>query len=436
MSQEQHTEKINEINTGILQRMSDVPTTYYFPDYIFNDNEKCSLVGMFSHIYLNHTEELNRRRRATYSITRSYPNNQNQNLNNPIQSPYQLVNPIQEKGVVTFRQDRSEAIAPSRVLYGIVAAYTQNAVTDGKQILKSDDDRLTGVTIKDPVLAVTLGSLQGSAILFRSSPQLDERMVFGVTGVWQNSTCCTYYSLDGVDSKSKLVHSSRGSLAQLRGALDGYIIGNYLTKVSTKPTKLSTILKSYYSRPHLTVNDFVSYCDRGNHKPTSQDMTDVANNYKTLYSVKIEQEFDWINNGFTGALDKAAVVQGNFVIDRTKLLLIRDYSTHTDKTCNQVRPSTNMDKNSPSDTPADVIFVVDPKSQYINKTMSIIAEASGRLNRISKYSGRVSVFVNTNSRSNVELPGSSGGWPLSAWIYNSSSLGSVMCQTDTNSKFR
>lgn len=94
-----------------------------------------------------------------------------------------------------------------------------------------------------------------------------------------------------------------------------------------------------------------------------------------------------------------------------------------------------MDKNSPSDTPADVIFVVDPKSQYINKTMSVIAEVSGRLNRISKYGGRVSVFVNTNSRSNVELPGSSGGWPLSAWIYNSSSLGSVMCQTGTESMF-
>lgn len=104
--------------------------------------------------------------------------------------------------------------------------------------------------------------------------------------------------------------------------------------------------------------------------------------------------------------------------------------------CNEARPSTNLDKSSPSETPADIIFVVDPKSQFLDRTLSIISEISSRVHRVSKYSGRVSVFANTMSRSNVELPGSSGGWPLSAWIYNSSSLGSVMCQIvpDYNSK--
>lgn len=316
MDQQTHTQHLATINTAILGKMADVPTQYYFPDYIFTDDEKCSLVWMFSHIYLNNSASAFRRKRATYNIPRSnqvtsnYNNNNNKNNNigvQPTVNPF--VNPIQEKGVVTLRQDRVEAISPALVLYGVVAGLTTSPVLDGKSITKLNDDRLQGVTLKDHVLAVTLASLQGSAILSQISMGLDEKLIFGAAGTWQNSTCCTYYALDGVESKSKLEFSSRGSLAQIRGALDGYVIGNYLKNVAVKPTKLSTILKSYYSRPHITSGDFVSYCDRAIRKPTTTDLSDVSNAYRTIYSVVSSDNFDWLNHGFTSALDKAASVQ-------------------------------------------------------------------------------------------------------------------------------
>ena len=94
-----------------------------------------------------------------------------------------------------------------------------------------------------------------------------------------------------------------------------------------------------------------------------------------------------------------------------------------------------MDQNAPCETPSDLIFVLDPKQENLNKTAQIVDDIISKVNKIGRYAGTISVFVNSNSNKNmVQMPNGPGGWPLAALIFNSTNIGSVSCAFQQDSK--
>ncbi|OTF82097.1 hypothetical protein BLA29_001618 [Euroglyphus maynei] len=400
-----------EIDTKILGLSTLVETDYYFPDSIYSSEELCTMLYMFSHIFLNTTDQMmhNRYRRGVYVFDQPYDS---RGTNGMINARTQYAE-IREKGVVTFRQNNQEAIAPSKVLIGILSGLTKNPHTSSKEIAPGLN---MDVSFKDHLLATTLANMPGTAVFYQSNTndRFNEKFIFGVTGEWVDGTCCNHYAIkDPVSSLATLQFSNRGSLAQIRGALDGYIIGNHLRKFDSTKMRLSNILRSYYSVPHSRSGKNqdlgISYCDRGVEKPVQNDLNNEIITYSQIY--KFLQDLEGMNpqiNSFTAVLDRAPQTQS--------------------------KPTT-LDQNAPCETPSDLIFVVDPKQENFNKTALLVDEIVSKVNKIGRYAGTVSVFVNSNSNKNmVQMPTGPGGWPLSALIFNSTNIGSVSCAFRQDSK--
>lgn len=421
---------------------------YYFPDSVYNDDELCTMLFMFSHIFLNNTHEqsnnVRRNRRATYQFQRSQTSNSPVNSafldNQPIRGNQENVGLIQEKGIVSFRLDKTEAIAPAKVLIGIIAGFTDNAVLSGKAIsAKLNSEMSVDVTLKDTVLAATFGQMMGTASFFDfgTNNNYEQSLIYGVQGTWVNETCCNYYATAGVTNARLLRKSNRGSLAQIRGSLDGYIIGKNLKNVDAKQLRLSTILKSYYSWPHMSTTGNklgVSYCDRRENRPTSTEIADIGNSYNTIFNYVFSKENSAYKGDLIGSyLDKAAgSLQGthffSLLHSTTKLdFILLEF-------CNK-RPTGNLDRNSPLETLADLIFIIDPKAEEMSKTADLISQVISRINKIGRHAGAVSVFVNSNSRLTADLPSGPGGWPLPALVWNSTNIGSTVCQLTTESMY-
>lgn len=425
MEQVQYVGDVARIETEVMGKLAG-PDEYYFPDNIYNEKELCTMLFMFSHIFLNNSRAIQqsaRVRRATYQYQRSQTSNPTHPINSDFLDGAVSVNPIQEKGIVSFRLDSKEAIAPAKVLAGVIAGMTDNVVTSGKAITEKLSPRNTAMaeetTLKDPILAVTFGSLMGPASFYEfasTNPSFDQSLIYGVQGSWVNSTCCTYYAVEGVTDPRALRRSNRGSLAQIRGALDGYLIGRNLKNNIGKDAqqlKLSVILKSYYSWPHVTTGGKkygLSYCDRRDNRPNSQELADVGNAFNLIYNFVSGNE----NSAYKGDLI-------NTFVDRAASL---------QEFCNK-RATGTLDKSSPQDTPADLIFIIDPKSEEMSKTSELINAVISRVNKIGRYAGAVSVFVNSNTKPDAELPQGTGGWPLGALVYNSTNIGAVGCQLKT-----
>ena len=311
-----NVQKRSEIDTKILGTSNLVEMDYYFPDSIYNQEELCTMLYMFSHIFLNTTNNgqmNNRYRRGVYVFNQQNDNSIMTGNNFAQNNQY----PIQEKGVVTFRQNINEAIAPAKVLIGILSGLTKNPVTNGKDIAPS---LTVDVSFVDPFLATTLANMPGTAVFYQSqtNQKFDEKLIFGVNGEWIDGTCCKHYSIkDSIASLEKLRFSNRGSLAQVRGALDGYVIGKHLRKFDSTRMRLSNILRSYYSVPHSRSGKNqdlgISYCDRGNEKPQQNDLSNEINTYSIIYSAL--QDLQGMNvqaNSFASVLDKASQTQSKF----------------------------------------------------------------------------------------------------------------------------
>ncbi len=147
---------------------------YYFPDYVYTEEERCSMFYMLSHNIINTTQP--RRKLVFQSFggrikRQSYPYNQNSQYNqynriqyNPTANPQipiashflntRNASIMKEEGVVSFRAHKTEAIAPARVLIGIIAALAQNVKTQIKEIVGRDVNPEHDKTI-DPLLAMT-----------------------------------------------------------------------------------------------------------------------------------------------------------------------------------------------------------------------------------------------------------------------------------------
>lgn len=222
--------------------------------------------------------------------TRTQNRNQNRN-NQPANGNYlsRDNNETVELGVVSYRNHRDHAIAADRVLHGALAGFL------GVQDLQLFADFFKGDQPEpniqdgnlDAIMLVTLSDLLASG----GSPDKDNGNTnsnpkFGGIGRWasnstnaQRTTCGERYQI--------LKPSRAGTLAQIRGGIDGYAIG---TKIRDNPhifrnLKLSSILRQYYSPRGFgtTVSSDqktggTRFCERG-----VLQNSNVLQNGKTLY---------------------------------------------------------------------------------------------------------------------------------------------------------
>jgi hypothetical protein len=267
---------LDEINTAFLG-FPAIDHNYYFPDYFYTEEERCSMFYMLSHNIINTTKT----RSLVFSpfggrIKRqSYQYNQNSQM--------------KEEGVVSFRAHKNEAIAPARVLIGIIAALAQNVKTQVKEIVGREVNSEHDKTI-DPLLAMTLADLWGSGT---SRPDDDKTYYYGINGEWTSTACTSYYGLTSApaDQFDKVVKFNKGTKAEIRGGIDGYLIGKSLLKLGTdvrSRLKLSTILRSYYSKPKVSKTGAlsVSYCDRNTIQQSMNEIRIAAELYYIILAYK------------------------------------------------------------------------------------------------------------------------------------------------------
>jgi hypothetical protein len=293
---------LDEINTAFLG-FPDIDHHYYFPDYVYTEEERCSMFYMLSHNIIDTTQP-----RILLSGGRtkrqSHQHNQNSQYNQYNRRQYNPQFPVpvasdflktrnasimKEEGVVSFRAHKTEAIAPARVLIGIIAALAQNVQTQVKDVVGGYVDPNYDKPI-DPLLAMTLADLLGTGT---SRPSDEKIYLYGVNGEWTSTACTFYYGLTSVpvNQLDKAVRFNRGTKAEIRGGIDGYLIGKSLLQLETdvrSGLKLSTILRSYYSKPKVSKTDAlsISYCDRNSIKQSLTELTNTAQLYYVIQAYK------------------------------------------------------------------------------------------------------------------------------------------------------
>jgi hypothetical protein len=96
--------------------------------------------------------------------------------------------------------------------------------------------------------------------------------------------------------------------------------------------------------------------------------------------------------------------------------------------------SSALDNDSPCETPSDVIFIIDGQSpDKLKQSGEIVAAVSGSLTNIRAKGGAVSIFLNSQQKSNnpdVRLPTGPGDWPLGAAAFKSTSYGCASCRVN------
>ncbi|CAG2177223.1 unnamed protein product, partial [Oppiella nova] len=152
------------------------------------------------------------------------PIKKGQHINIPVSGPssIKLTRRPREKGVASFRNDKTMAIAANRVLLGtavgLLSPLPKSTHTLIKTIANIDINTNHGIPDGqiDPLLAVTLSDLLGiDAGSGLTIPAGD--VLFGAEGHWNSTACQTSYKL--------MSNGTLATLAELRGGLDGWNIG-------------------------------------------------------------------------------------------------------------------------------------------------------------------------------------------------------------------
>ena len=137
--------------------------------------------------------------------------------------------------------------------------------------------------------------------------------MFGATGAWNSTYCQTEYHLT--------THGHLVTLADLNGAIDGWLLGNKFMSEGgqyLKKLKLSTILKRFYSKDGLTPDCGICSVD---FIPTDviDSIRENAKNYLRQWNQLYNQDnFDfeqlsgyveWNSNQFSQFISKAKSIQ-------------------------------------------------------------------------------------------------------------------------------
>ncbi|XP_074600814.1 uncharacterized protein LOC141854876 [Brevipalpus obovatus] len=306
--------------------LEDVSTTG-LSDTSFTDNERCSLFHMLSY-HLNYTEKYDTYMSSYSSYDRTVQNRQNTNTRYPNMDS-RLRRP-REYGVASFRFDRGQAIAMNRVLLGVIAGYSAGRGIPISTVMTKAQTPIAGrapsqqYKIKtdetiDPLMAVTLGDIMGFAAAKDDDlPVTQLSRPIGASGLWDLDACTLDYTLD-------VTNPSSATLAQIKGGLDGYFIGQLVSKLRATPKssrlRLSQILRYYYDPIGARVMAY-GYCLRPTSLIDEPLIRSTATNYLRIFlgskdpyvdEREILEKISRVQPQFDSALSRARQIPGEDV---------------------------------------------------------------------------------------------------------------------------
>ncbi|XP_054166899.1 uncharacterized protein LOC128964334 [Oppia nitens] len=328
-----------------------------------------------------------------------------------------------ERGVVSFLNDRTTAIAANRVLLGAAVGLLQppaRAVRDLIKKISNIDTTYIPDGQVDPLMAVTLSDLLGiDAGSGLTIPRGD--VLFGAEGEWNSTACQTSYRLKS--------NGTLATLAELRGGLDGYNIGRRLpTLLNQYPTmSLSQILRQYYSSKGLASDSGV--CNRGYGLSTelNNKVSREAENYIRLWN-GVFYEGTFQDNQLTGFVQETWQSFQRFLNKAGN-----DKSSDERTFCMQGLTGSDI-KTAPLETSADVLFMLDnmgARGQAFDEELELITRVSRSL-YLSRTGGSISVLVNSQGVNNlpniVDDNNQQLNTPLYALAYNTTSSQCATCR--------
>lgn len=228
---------------------------YGFSENDFTDDEKCALHFMLSHTINDTRIDLS-----------------DETFENKAKQPLEV-------GVVSLHSKWNHGFALGRVLLGIYAAYLPSKDVKASSIVQiakpgSVGDIDSNINV-NPVYSVTVGDLISRII---------EKEEFKIlpNGIWNDISCPTEFKLE--DNNGAWV-----SLSELRGAIDGLIIGKKIQESREIYTnfKLSQILRMYYGYYGLLDNERTRWCQRDRAFSAISDLEDEMVNFNLLLRVSM-----------------------------------------------------------------------------------------------------------------------------------------------------
>ena len=352
---------------------------------VLTTDEKCSLYFMLSH-NVNQTALPSDRR--TYMAAPVNPNvwanggNPNRNIN-LLRTPTStlMTEQAREYGVVGFRNDEAHAIAPARVLLGIVAANSGRQQIASSEVLKG-----MGLVIPtlfresniDIPLIVTLGEVWG----YGATPSTSDRegINFGASGTWNSTLCQVEYKLN--------TNHTKGSLAEIRGAIDGYLLGMKSREPITKGQfKLSSLLRQYYTPTGLE-DEFTSVCNRRKIDQEIGPIKEQTRNYLGL--LLLTSRIPISDDRITNLVDMS---------QKEWEVALREASTPIRGDVDWCTRSKNNDPNGGiCETPSDLVVVVDTEAagEGLLTQMDIVKRLSNELD-MRRYGSTMTIVAATRN---------------------------------------
>lgn len=412
--------------TEILLEAASSPTEPLLEDdwkTVLTPDEKCSMYFMLSH-NVNRTALPSDRR--TYMAAPVNPNvwasssnngqrpNPNWNINLRTAASTLMTEQAREYGVVGFRNDEAHAIAPARVLLGIIAANGGRQQASASEVMKQvglDIPPLFRESMLEVPLIVTLGEVWG----YGASPSTSEdrdRINFGASGTWNSTLCQVEYKLN--------TNYTKGSLAEVRGAIDGYLLGIKSRDVIAKGSfKLSSLLRQYYS-PTGLFDEFTSVCNRRRIDQEIGPLKDQTRNYLSLLlkASRIPMGEDRI----TSLVDKS---QKEFE------MALRDASSPIQRDVDWCSRTKNTDPNGGvCETPSDLVVVVDTEApgEGLLTQMDITKRLSNDLD-MRRYGSSMAIVAATRNGGYMDVSqGFQSTDSLSRIAWNTTNRGCATCR--------
>jgi hypothetical protein len=213
---------------------------------------------------------------------------------------------------------------------------------------------------------------------------------------------------------------TKGSLAELRGAIDGYLLGMKSKEVISKGNfRLSSLLRQYYS-PTGLFDEFTSVCNR---RMIDQQIGPLKDQTKNYLSVLLKASRIPINEDRIGNLvDNSEKEFQNAVRDATQgIRNDQDWCIRTK----------SIDRNSAvCETPSDLVIVVDTEAmgEGLVTQMDIVKRLSNDL-EMRRYGSSVTIVAATRNGGYMESTTSYQSTDtLSRIAWNTTNRGCVTCR--------
>lgn len=418
-----HQEAAARERNAITERMLGHGDTTLpdFPEDVLTPDEKCSLYYMLSHT-INQTA-LPSDQRVYMAAPRApilYPSpnepqgSSRQTTNsrfktNSVTPQVRMTEDAREQGVVGFRNNLVHAIAPARVLLGIIAANSITQEISTTELARSVNRPGDQDEVKDGLLNVPLMVTLGEIWAYGATPSfmIDNGQRIGAKGKWNTTLCQVSYRLD--------YNTTRASLAEIRGGIDGFILGKKTAEILKDGStfKLSSFLRQYYS-PSGLFDEFTTVCARDRIISEISALKDQVKQYlRVWHPVAGILMNEWQQNEM---IDKSS---------REWDEAVRQAAQPTPEDMDWCRPS-RMESGINSgicETKSDVVIVVDLEGQF-DEQMEVVGQLSNQLD-MRKFGSTMTILANTKGGGN-DYGSSADGLSRISW--NTTNRGCTSCR--------